>query len=200
MSSANKKKPIGVDMDGVLANFTSGFYDHAWRFFPTFYSRLPQIEQVSEFYIEESIKDITEYERSCARKIVDMEGLFLGLEPYFNAKEGLNLLKELSGRDVYLVSAPHKSNPHSYSEKSIWVQKHLGEEWLENLILTRDKTVIDLSILIDDKPDPIGQRSPSWEHVLFNRSYNKNCTGKMRMFSWTNEEVEKIVEYIKEKE
>lgn len=199
MSSANKK-PIGVDLDGVLANFASGYYEHAFLYFPTLYARLPPIEAITEFYIEQSIKDVTEFDQECSRKIVDMEGLFLKLEPYFNAREGLNLLKKLSGREVYLVSAPHKSNPYSYSEKSLWVKKHLGEEWLDNLILTRDKTVIDLCILIDDKPEPIGKMEPSWEHVLFNQSYNQHCTGKMRMYAWTNDEVEKITNYIKEKE
>lgn len=38
-----------------------------------------------------------------------------------------------------------------------WVEKHLGHEFLEQVILTRDKTVITGDILIDDKPDILGK-------------------------------------------
>ncbi|CAF96989.1 unnamed protein product, partial [Tetraodon nigroviridis] len=49
-----------------------------------------------------------------------------------------------------------------------WVEKHLGHEFLEQVILTRDKTLITGDILIDDKPDIQGvEAKPSWEHILF---------------------------------
>lgn len=38
-----------------------------------------------------------------------------------------------------------------------WVEKHLGHEFLEQVILTRDKTLIAGDILIDDKPDIVGK-------------------------------------------
>lgn len=38
-----------------------------------------------------------------------------------------------------------------------WVEKHLGHEFLEQVILTRDKTLITGDILIDDKPDILGK-------------------------------------------
>ena len=38
-----------------------------------------------------------------------------------------------------------------------WVEKHLGHEFLEQIILTRDKTVVSGDILIDDKPDILGK-------------------------------------------
>ena len=38
-----------------------------------------------------------------------------------------------------------------------WVEKHLGHEFLEQIILTRDKTLITGDILIDDKPDILGK-------------------------------------------
>lgn len=39
-----------------------------------------------------------------------------------------------------------------------WVEKHLGQEFLEQVILTRDKTLITGDILIDDKPDIQGKK------------------------------------------
>lgn len=37
------------------------------------------------------------------------------------------------------------------------MEKHLGHEFLEQVILTRDKTLITGDILIDDKPDILGK-------------------------------------------
>lgn len=44
-----------------------------------------------------------------------------------------------------------------------WVEKHLGRDFLEQVILTRDKTLITGDILIDDKPDILGE--PPWNFV-----------------------------------
>lgn len=38
-----------------------------------------------------------------------------------------------------------------------WVEKHLGHDFLEQVILTRDKTLIAGDLLIDDKPDILGE-------------------------------------------
>lgn len=38
-----------------------------------------------------------------------------------------------------------------------WVEKHLGRDFLEQVILTRDKTLIAGDLLIDDKPDIQGE-------------------------------------------
>lgn len=40
-----------------------------------------------------------------------------------------------------------------------WVEKHLGPQFVERIILTRDKTVVLGDLLIDDK-DTIQGRSP----------------------------------------
>ena len=32
-----------------------------------------------------------------------------------------------------------------------WVENHLGKDWIDRLILTRDKTMINGDVLIDDK-------------------------------------------------
>lgn len=38
-----------------------------------------------------------------------------------------------------------------------WVEKHFGEDFLEQVILTRDKTLVTGDILIDDRPDVTGE-------------------------------------------
>lgn len=38
-----------------------------------------------------------------------------------------------------------------------WVEKHFGPEFLEHVILTRDKTIVSGHVLIDDRPDIVGK-------------------------------------------
>ena len=70
-------------------------------------------------------------------------------------------------------------------EKYHWVSEHLGPDWINNIILTRDKTIVRGDILIDDIPEPKGIEKPEWEHVLFDSPYNRHITGKRRM-TWDN--------------
>lgn len=44
-----------------------------------------------------------------------------------------------------------------FSAQYAWIEKHFGHEFLEQIILTRDKTVVSGDILIDDKPDIHGE-------------------------------------------
>lgn len=38
-----------------------------------------------------------------------------------------------------------------------WVEKHFGPDFLEQIVLTRDKTVVSADLLIDDRPDITGK-------------------------------------------
>ena len=38
-----------------------------------------------------------------------------------------------------------------------WVENHLGKDWINRLILTRDKTMINGHVLIDDKINITGK-------------------------------------------
>ncbi|KAL6048370.1 hypothetical protein STEG23_000063, partial [Scotinomys teguina] len=46
----------------------------------------------------------------------------------------------------------HPSTQLSLTEYA-WVEKHFGPEFLEQIVLTRDKTVVSADLLIDDRPD-----------------------------------------------
>ncbi|RXM98138.1 5'(3')-deoxyribonucleotidase, mitochondrial [Acipenser ruthenus] len=71
-----------------------------------------------------------------------------------------------------------------------WVDKHLGSEFLEQIILTRDKTVVSADLLIDDRPDITGAEShPTWEHILFSACHNKHQQLNhpiRRLHSWSD--------------
>lgn len=44
-----------------------------------------------------------------------------------------------------------------------WVEKHFGPEFLERIVLTRDKTVVSADLLIDDRPDITGKGGVGWQ-------------------------------------
>lgn len=45
----------------------------------------------------------------------------------------------------------------SCSLQYAWVEKHFGPDFLEQIVLTRDKTVVSADLLIDDRLDIIGK-------------------------------------------
>lgn len=72
-----------------------------------------------------------------------------------------------------------------------WVEKHFGPDFLEQIVLTRDKTVISADLLIDDRPDITGaEPHPSWEHILFTSCHNYHLQlqpPRRRLHSWADD-------------
>lgn len=102
-------------------------------------------------------------------------GFFSRLKPIPGALEALKELEVYY--DIYILTRPSIKNIHSYSEKAEWVEKYLGEEYLERLILCPDKSLVKGDFLVDDW-DHNGQadfegkflkfktdRWPNWEVV-----------------------------------
>lgn len=53
---------------------------------------------------------------------------------------------------------PHGStSPRLLSFQYAWVEKHFGPDFLEQIVLTRDKTVVSADLLIDDRVDITGK-------------------------------------------
>ncbi|OWK14988.1 NT5M [Cervus elaphus hippelaphus] len=74
-----------------------------------------------------------------------------------------------------------------------WVEKHFGPDFLEQIVLTRDKTVVSADLLIDDRVDITGkwpEPNPSWEHVLFTACHNRHTQlqpPSRRLHSWADD-------------
>jgi 5'-nucleotidase len=75
-------------------------------------------------------------------------GFFLDLEEIFDACDYFALLSKRF--DVWILTAPSIQNPMCYTEKRIWVEKHLGYKAAEKLILSPDKSLLKGDYLIDD--------------------------------------------------
>ena len=59
-----------------------------------------------------------------------------------------------------------KSCVYFFFQKFKWIEDHLGAEWINRAIITRDKTMVYGDVLIDDKPSIQGM----WLHpILFSQ-------------------------------
>ncbi len=75
-------------------------------------------------------------------------GFFLNLEPIPDALESYKKLGEFY--DMWILTRPSVPNPLCYTEKRVWIEKHLGIETCDRLIISPDKTLFKGDYLIDD--------------------------------------------------
>lgn len=176
-----KKIRILVDMDGVIADFEKESFDR----YRTRYPELPFIplkERVT-FYASEDYNTRfgSEYKQIIAN-ICNEKDFFNSLPIIEGAKEALNQMIE-KGYEVFLCTSPLQNFQYCVLEKYEWINTHFGKEWVARIILTRDKTIVNGDILIDDRPEIQGSDFPKWKHILFHQPYNSQVN-KPRIVMW----------------
>ncbi|MCH5377167.1 MAG: hypothetical protein JJ992_24660 [Planctomycetes bacterium] len=92
-------------------------------------------------------------------------GFFERLEPVEGAIDSVRQLQQQF--DVYVLSAPSTRNPHSYSEKRIWIEKHFDYPFTKRLILSPNKGLLKGDFLIDDHITGKGQDAFEGEVLHF---------------------------------
>ena len=167
-------------MDGVVFNYY-GQFQKEWMIRHPDHPIIPGNE-LKDFYIEnaygaEHKEEILQITRSTS--------FFENLEPNEGAIEALQSILADERFDPALCSAPDLDyqNQHCPSEKYRSIERHLGREWLERTILTKDKTKVRGNYLIDDKPTIKGSMNPHWMHVVFTHRYNEHLDG-LRLNGW----------------
>lgn len=85
------------------------------------------------------------------------DGFFLSLKPIKGALEVLHWMESVPEFDVHILTAPSVKNPKCYTEKRLWVERHLGEAWTEKLHISRNKDFFVGDLLIDDSTTGRGQ-------------------------------------------
>ena len=106
-------------------------------------------------------------------------GFFKNLEPIYGAIDAVNQLRKNNIFDVYILTAPSIRNPHSYTEKRIWVEKYFDYDFTDKLIICSNKALLKGDFLIDDNVNGKGQENfngafihfgsnvfPDWDSVL----------------------------------
>ncbi|XP_015359771.1 5'(3')-deoxyribonucleotidase, cytosolic type [Marmota marmota marmota] len=122
--------------------------------------------------------------------VYEAPGFFLDLEPIPGALEALREMNAMPDTEVFICSSPLLKFDHCVGEKYRWVERHLGPQFVERIILTRDKTVVLGDLLIDDKDTIQGlEETPSWEHILFTCCHNQHLAlppSRRRLLSWSD--------------
>jgi len=169
---------ILLDQDGVLADFERGFVD-AWR------TRFPErrwvaVEDRRTFYVRD---DYPAELRADVESIYHSAGFYRSLPVIPGAVAAVEELQSL-GHDVRICSAPLTAYRHCVAEKFEWVEKHFGAEFVDRLVLTKDKTLVRGDVLVDDRPAVLGALNPTWRHVVFDQPYNRDALGAR--LDWNN--------------
>jgi 5'-nucleotidase len=164
---------ILVDMDMVIADY-DGAFETAWK---EKYPHQPcPLSAARSVYKPPLSAD----DRQKADTVRLAPGFMLSLRPVRGAFDALEAM-EAAGAQIIICTALLIKSDHCANEKLAWVREHLGDHWRRRVIITDDKTLIRGDILIDDRPDVNGALAPEWEHVLFDRPYNRHIIGKRRL-------------------
>ena len=175
-----------IDQDGVVADFERGLLDA----FRAEYPGAPFIELADRraFYARDQYAERFGPEWGEAiNAITRREEFFLKLPAITGAVEALKEMGE-AGHEVFLCTSPLTSARWCVPEKLAWVENHLGDDWLDRVIISKDKTLVgdplQRCVLVDDRPVITGRaKRPPWTHVLFDAPYNQTARGP-RLSGW----------------
>jgi 5'(3')-deoxyribonucleotidase len=116
-------------------------------------------------------------------QVYKIPGAFDDLQPIKGAINAFNVLDKYF--EVYILSTPMWSNPDSWRDKRIWVEKYLGKIAKKKLILSHNKGLMKGKYLIDDR-EANGVLDFEGEHIKF---------GENKFKEWIS-----VIEYLFKKE
>ena len=97
-------------------------------------------------------------------RLDEVPGIFGLMDPMDGAVHAFNKLAD--GFDTYILSTAPWENHTAWSDKLIWVKKHLGKKAYKRLILSHHKNLNSGDYLIDDRLKNGADKFPG-EHIHF---------------------------------
>jgi len=89
--------------------------------------------------------------KAYAGRLDEIPGFFADLPPIEGALEAFNEIRRHF--DTYILSTAPWENPSAWTDKLLWVKKHLNLQAHKRLILTHYKNLNHGDFLIDDRPN-----------------------------------------------
>ena len=162
MTGTASKEIIFIDMDGVLVDFNSG------------------VEK-----IDPKIKALYEDDGTGKHHYKNIPGMFSFMDPMPGAIAAVKALHASNRFDLYILSCAPWNNPSSWTDKLLWVKKHLDSDrpdgiFYKRIVLSHHKNLCaqNNAWLIDDRiahgSEQFGEhfihfgseRFPDWNAVL----------------------------------
>lgn len=198
-----RPSPVLIDMDGVLEDWYGSVLrqlsiqaciPHDWES-RELLELLPEKDKLNSWDIEHMIPF---HLKSTFGKILDHPSIFHETEALGDYKTAFERIEEETHRQIFICSFPSLGNPQCVEAKYKKITERLGKKWTERLILTRDKSVVNGVVLVDDRPDPAhGTHEPEWQHVVFDQPWNRSHQqGKPVMTGWCEQNVANLINLI----
>jgi 5'(3')-deoxyribonucleotidase len=143
-----------LDCDGVIADYHKMALDILYNLTGRRYQTSDVVTWDTFHSIDEPPDVVDEvYQRIKSR------GNCEKIEPFAEAKEGIERLKELA--DIVIVTSPFKGSPTWAHEREVWLKEHFD---IEHVIHTRRKARVHGDFFIDDKTDHVNEWLAYWVH------------------------------------
>jgi 5'-nucleotidase len=170
---------ILIDQDGVLADFEGEFLDE-WKIKYPDLNYIPLEERTTFKLSDQYPRELTHLVKGLVRE----KQFYRRLPLISGAKEAITEMRD-KDHQIYICTSPLNPYQNCILEKYEWVEEHLGTDWTNRLIVTKDKTLVRGDLLIDDNPEIKGVMKPTWEQIVYDAPYNRNVKDKRRL-TWDN--------------
>ena len=162
---------IAIDMDDVLADLVPKWlsvYNKEW-----------DDNLVKEDLLEWDITKFVKPEcRDKVYEIIMRDGFYADLDIISGAQEGVNALQEM-GYNICIASASPKP---AYTDKHNWIKKHFPTINTDNIIFTKNKSLVKADLLLDDGIHNL--ESFTGFKVLFATPWNQTEERFIRVSGW----------------
>jgi len=173
---------LGVDLDGVCADFYPGLRPIAAEWMGVEPDRLP--EQVSHGLAEWGIDNAPGGYEALHRFAVTQRNLFRELRPVDRAAATLRML---SARDVRIRIITNRLFIKYFHQQAVrqtieWLDHYDIPYW--DLCFMRDKAAVGADLYVEDAPENVEQlRADGFRTIVFSNSTNRRLSGP-RADSW----------------
>lgn len=150
------KHRVGVDVDGVLANYTQ-MYLSAIQAATS--RTITKDWRPASWDLDDAL-GLTKEERKAAQALMITPNVAFHITPYAGAVEGIKKLSKIA--DVFLVTSPVKESPTWDFDRRAWVDMLFGAELADSITFTGHKYTFAADIFVDDKPANCEEWQAAW--------------------------------------